>query len=285
VNYFPFHVGDYAAHTAHLEPMEDLAYRRMLDLYYLRECSLPHEPAEVARLIRMRANVAEVEAVLREFFTHTDGCGWSHARCEAEIAKMQDKQAKAKASAHASVNARQANAQRTLNERSTHVELPTPTPTPTPEDSVAKATDAAAASAPVADAKPNKPPKSAEDMAKSDLWQAAVSVLEAGGCPKSQCRTFMGKLVQDYTLLTVQQAVAAAVSVQPADAREYLKATCQRLKGERKDPVTVASDAAEKTAAFLAAQSAPKPGMTEEQRAALAAARRVGGTASLRAVG
>jgi len=37
MNYYPFHVGDYAAHTAHLEPMEDLAYRRMLDVYYLRE--------------------------------------------------------------------------------------------------------------------------------------------------------------------------------------------------------------------------------------------------------
>jgi uncharacterized protein YdaU (DUF1376 family) len=41
MNYYPFHVGDYAAHTAHLEPMEDLAYRRMLDAYYLRESPLP----------------------------------------------------------------------------------------------------------------------------------------------------------------------------------------------------------------------------------------------------
>ena len=72
MNYYPFHVGDYAAHTAHLDLLEDLAYRRMLDLYYLRECALPHDPAEVARLIRMRGNVAEVTAVLREFFTEVD---------------------------------------------------------------------------------------------------------------------------------------------------------------------------------------------------------------------
>ena len=97
--------------------------------------------------------------------------------------------------------------------------------------------------------------KSPADMVKADLWEAAVSVLEAGGCPKSQCRTFMGKLVTDYTLPTVQQAVAAAVSAQPADAREYLKATCQRLKGERKDPVTVPSAEADKTAAALAADA------------------------------
>ena len=37
MNYFPFNVGDYSVHTAHLEPMEDLAYRRLLDQYYLRE--------------------------------------------------------------------------------------------------------------------------------------------------------------------------------------------------------------------------------------------------------
>ena len=35
MNYYPFHVGDYIAHTAHLHPLEDIAYRRMLDLYYM----------------------------------------------------------------------------------------------------------------------------------------------------------------------------------------------------------------------------------------------------------
>jgi hypothetical protein len=118
--------------------------------------------------------------------------------------------------------------------------------------SVAKATDGPDGPAPVGNSKAKSP----EDMAKAELWQAAVSVLEAGGCPKSQARTFMGKLVQDYSLEAVKQAVSAAVSAQPADAREYLKATCQRLKGERKDPVTVPSDAAEKTAALLAEQAA-----------------------------
>jgi len=96
----------------------------------------------VARLIRMRQNMAEVEAVLREFFT-LSGDGWRHSRCDEEIERMQDKQAKARASATASVNARRAkahptlndgstSAQRPLSERSADVELPTPTPTPTP---------------------------------------------------------------------------------------------------------------------------------------------------------
>lgn len=140
MNFFPFHLGDYAAHTAHLELMEDLAYRRMLDAYYLREGPLPSDPAEVARLIRMRQHVQDVESVLREFFTLSDD-GWRHTRCDEEILRMQDKQAKARASATASVNARRAkantssnecstDAERTLSERSTDVQLPIPIPIP-----------------------------------------------------------------------------------------------------------------------------------------------------------
>ena len=92
MNYYPFHLGDYASHTGHLEPMEDLAYRRMLDAYYLRETPLPAPVPDVARLVRMRQHITEVEAVLNEFFLLTSE-GWRHSRCDEEIAKMQDKQA------------------------------------------------------------------------------------------------------------------------------------------------------------------------------------------------
>ncbi len=85
MNYYPFHLGDYAAHTAHLEPMEDLAYRRMLDLYYRTEAPLSTDWRDVARLIRMKDQGAAIEAVLAEFFTLTDE-GWRHSRCDGEIA-------------------------------------------------------------------------------------------------------------------------------------------------------------------------------------------------------
>lgn len=143
MNYYPFHLGDYAAHTAHLEPLEDLAYRRMLDAYYLREAPLPADVGEVARLIRMRKNMAEVEAVLREFFDLRDD-GWHQERCDSEVDRMKEKQSKAQASAQLGVAARRAKQQtdaqrtvnRTLTERSTersadgqpNGELPTPTP-------------------------------------------------------------------------------------------------------------------------------------------------------------
>jgi uncharacterized protein YdaU (DUF1376 family) len=127
--------------------MEDLAYRRLLDQYYLREGSLPADIQTTAKLVRMRSFAADVEAVLNEFFTLTES-GWMHNRCESEIERMQDKQTKARASAQASVNARKAkslnvrstDANESSNERSTvakekqaDVELPTPTPTPTPK--------------------------------------------------------------------------------------------------------------------------------------------------------
>lgn len=144
MNYFPFNVGDYAAHTGHLEPMEDLAYRRLLDQYYLREGPLPADIEASAKLVRMRSMKADVESVLKEFFTPTDE-GWRHSRCDSEIEKMQDKQAKARASGLASANARskaqqaaaeralllaQADVERSLPADSTNAQLPTPTPTP-----------------------------------------------------------------------------------------------------------------------------------------------------------
>lgn len=90
MNYYPFHVGDYMAHTAHLDPLEDIAYRRLLDLYYLREQPIPLDPNEAARLVRMKVNAAEVTAVLAEFFEQTEE-GWRHVRCDEEIERMQEK--------------------------------------------------------------------------------------------------------------------------------------------------------------------------------------------------
>jgi uncharacterized protein YdaU (DUF1376 family) len=98
MNFYDFHIGDYASRTAHLEPMEDLAYRRMLDLYYVREEALPLDAAEVARLIRLKDQVETVEAVLREFFIKTDA-GYAHTRCETVISAAADKRTKAQASA------------------------------------------------------------------------------------------------------------------------------------------------------------------------------------------
>lgn len=88
MNYYPFHVGDYMTHTAHLSPLEDLAYRRLLDLYYISETCLPPDAAACARKIRMRDSLAEVQQVLSEFFTETPE-GWRSQRCDEEIERLQ----------------------------------------------------------------------------------------------------------------------------------------------------------------------------------------------------
>lgn len=84
--HYPFHLRDYVTKTRHLSLMEDLAYRRLLDAYYTAEGPLPSTPQDCARLIVMREQAVEVEAVLREFFVLTDR-GWENPRCEEELAK------------------------------------------------------------------------------------------------------------------------------------------------------------------------------------------------------
>lgn len=49
MNYYQFHVGDYAAHTRNLGLLEDLAYRRMLDAYYVNERPFVGGVQDVAR--------------------------------------------------------------------------------------------------------------------------------------------------------------------------------------------------------------------------------------------
>ena len=110
MHFYSFNIGDYISHTKHLSNMEDLAYRRLLDLYYLHERTLNEDVATVARKINMRDNVPEVKVVLEEFFILKVGKGWTNPRADEEIEKYQSKVQSAiragKASALARSNAR-----------------------------------------------------------------------------------------------------------------------------------------------------------------------------------
>lgn len=86
MNFYPFHIGDYAAHTRHLSFMEDLAYRRLIDQYYLDESPLKGEPALIARRIGMSDFSSDVQYILETFF-EKDGDLWVSKRCDGEIAK------------------------------------------------------------------------------------------------------------------------------------------------------------------------------------------------------
>ena len=110
MHFYSFNIGDYISHTKHLSDMEDLAYRRLLDLYYLHERTLNEDVTIVARKINMRDNVPEVRVVLEEFFILEVGKGWTNPRADEEIEKYQSKVQSAiragKASALARSNAR-----------------------------------------------------------------------------------------------------------------------------------------------------------------------------------
>jgi uncharacterized protein YdaU (DUF1376 family) len=86
VIWYKFHLGDYITHTLHLSDAEDLAYRRLLDLYYMSEKAIPLSTEEVARKIRLDLDITE--SVLREFFDETPE-GYRNSRCDEEIAKYQ----------------------------------------------------------------------------------------------------------------------------------------------------------------------------------------------------
>ena len=84
MHFYQFHIGDYISHTHHLSLMEDLAFRRLLDFYYLHE--VPIKQRDIARQIGMREFEQEVLTVLNEFFVSTDE-GFIHHRADEEIAK------------------------------------------------------------------------------------------------------------------------------------------------------------------------------------------------------
>ena len=78
MHYYQFSIGDYRAATAHLSNEEDLAYRRLLDMYYDTENKIPLDTQWVAKRLRLATEV--VDDVLKDMFVkHEDG--WFHARC------------------------------------------------------------------------------------------------------------------------------------------------------------------------------------------------------------
>ena len=95
MNYYPFHIGDYASATRHLSWDEDAAYRRLLDVYYTHEKPLPADHRAVCRLVlaTTEAQRDAVKVVLEEFWELTDA-GWVNHRADAEIHAMQEKQQK-----------------------------------------------------------------------------------------------------------------------------------------------------------------------------------------------
>ena len=68
MNIYSTNIRVYRDKTAHLEPIEDLAYRRLIELYYKTEVPLQGSADDIARLVRLKPHTAVVEQILEEFF-------------------------------------------------------------------------------------------------------------------------------------------------------------------------------------------------------------------------
>ena len=90
MHYYQFNIKDYSFATIRMSLMEDLAFRRMLDLFYESEKPLPFELKRIAKLIGMNDFQEEIRDVLNEFWNETES-GWVNDRANEEIAKYQAK--------------------------------------------------------------------------------------------------------------------------------------------------------------------------------------------------
>ena len=127
MHYFQFNIGDYASHTSRLSPMEDLAYRRLLDLYYLNEQPLNGCVTDVAREIGLVEHALAVEYVLTKFFTLEENV-FKQKRIDLEIKKYKSNAKNKSKAGKASAKARRTKASEVV----TPVEQTLNT-TPTPE--------------------------------------------------------------------------------------------------------------------------------------------------------
>lgn len=116
MHYYQFNIGDYAKTTRHLTNLEDLAYRRLIELYYDTEKPLCNDVKKLSRLINMRENQEEIETVLEDFFTETEE-GFFQSRIEEEIAAYKERAEKARANGKKGGRPKKANANPEETER------------------------------------------------------------------------------------------------------------------------------------------------------------------------
>tara|TARA_R110000823_G_scaffold305134_1_gene426999 strand:- start:70 stop:834 length:765 start_codon:yes stop_codon:yes gene_type:complete len=129
MHYYQFNIGDYASHTSRLKPIEDLAYRRMIDLYYLNEQPLSLCLSDVARELGLTDYLEEVTYVLNKFFIETES-GFAQKRIDLEIKKYKSNHKSKIKAGKASAKARQVKAssgescvEQVLNTSATNDEL------------------------------------------------------------------------------------------------------------------------------------------------------------------
>ncbi len=88
MNYYEHHIGDYATATKHLSWDEDMAYTRLIRLYYEKEQPIPADLKKACRLVCATSKLQReaVETVLEEFFELRED-GWHQQVCDENISR------------------------------------------------------------------------------------------------------------------------------------------------------------------------------------------------------
>ena len=122
MHYYQFNIKSHSYATKHLSNMEDLAYRRLLDLYYDGEEPLLNDVKKLAKKIGMRDFQSEIDEVLSEFFL-VEGDTFRHEKADKEIAIYHSKADTARANGK-----KGGRPKKTQNEPNPNPKKPSPNP-------------------------------------------------------------------------------------------------------------------------------------------------------------
>jgi uncharacterized protein YdaU (DUF1376 family) len=231
MNYYEHHIGDYDADTAHLTWIEDMAYTRLMRLYYRRERPIPADLGEACRLVRAtsREQKQAVEAVLREFFELRED-GWHQLRCDGEIEKYQHRvahnQRVGKLGGRPKKEKPEENPPGSLRDSKNN---PLHTPGPIHQGSVTP--DGVTGGKPPQAAKP----LTAAEKADADLWASGKTLYVERDAAKTRkdAGVLLGAAASKYGKDVLREALQATVDAAPINPHPYLIQLCEIAAGKR----------------------------------------------------
>ena len=198
MHYYQFNIGDYAKATRHLSNTEDLAYRRLIDLYYDKEQPLIKDVSKLSRLINMRENHEEIKTVLEDFFTETEE-GYQQSRIDSEIANY-----------HAKADAARANGKKGGRPRKAKAN-------PDETEGKAKKSESKANHKPITNnqepltnnqLKKTSPAKAGNDVLEIfNYWKEVMKKNNSASLNKKRDTAIKGRLKEGYTVEQIKQAV------------------------------------------------------------------------------
>ena len=84
IDWYKFNYRDYRNETFGLPDAEDLAYRRLIDLYYANEGRIPADKAALERMVALDYDC--IEPVLKSYFRRLPD-RWAHDRLDQDLAR------------------------------------------------------------------------------------------------------------------------------------------------------------------------------------------------------